>query len=67
MGFEDFLNPELFEQMEKQLEDPLFQLLMKLNEIIIEYDSQCRILQKRFVSQFESAISEFSQSRNSNS
>ena len=67
MAFEDLLNPELFDQMEKQMEDPQFQFLMQLQEILIEYDAAHRTLQKRFVTQFETAITEFTRSSKSSS
>ena len=60
------LNPELFDQMEKEMENPQFQFLMQLQEILIEYDAAHRTLQKRFVTQFETAITEFSKSHKSN-
>ena len=66
MGFEDMLNPELFDQMEKEMENPQFQFLMQLQEILIEYDAAHRTLQKRFVTQFENAITQFSKSHKSN-
>ena len=60
MGFEDLLDPQLFEELEKEMEDPTFQLLLRLQEILLEYDAALRNLQKRFVFQFESAIHDFS-------
>ena len=60
MSFEDLLNPELFDQLEKEMENPTFQLLLRLQEILLEYDASLRTLQKRFVTQFQNAITEFS-------
>ena len=65
MAFDDLLSPELFDQMEKEMNNPQFLFLMKLQEIILEYDASLRTLQKRFVSQFQSAIQEFSKSSRS--
>ena len=66
MSFEDLLNPELFDQLEKEMENPTFRLLLRLQEILLEYDASLRTLQKRFTTQFQSAISEYSkQSRSS--
>ena len=65
MSFEDLLNPELFDQMEKEMENPQFQFLMQLQEILIEYDAAFRTLQKRFVTQFENAINEFTKQNKS--
>ena len=65
MSFEDLLNPELFDQLEKEMENPTFQLLLRLQEILLEYDASLRTLQKRFVTQYEAAINEFSKQNKS--